>query len=172
MQLPEYARGYVSPNRDSDLRLVIFTKAFNVWPLHRQQSLELTLLAYIEETSEAPVWALEQAVRFLLNSPEHSWRPTPGQIREAAAIASQAVSRYLHGSTHEIETMSRRHELPSSAISYALKSARELVDQPSDESTTGFITPQFAAAMVDAIGSLPLKISSGTKEKLIGNQKF
>lgn len=160
-QLPAYAVAYEDLDRDNDLRLVIFTKAFNVWPLHRQQSLELTLIAYVEETGEAPIWVLEKAVRYLLNAPGSSWRPTPGQIREMAAIASQNVSRYLRGATDEIEPISRRYEIGTSGIAHALRSARELVGQPHPEVPQGFITPVFAAAMVDAIGGLPLKIEAG-----------
>lgn len=176
MQLPEYARAYDSPNRDNDLRIVIFAKAFNVWPLHRQQSLELTLLAYVEETAEIPVWALEQAVRFLLNLPGSQWRPTPGQIREAAAFASQNVSRYLRGVDDEVKPTSRNAELGVSAIAHSLRTARKLVGQPQPDGTQGFITPAFAAAMVDAIGTMPLKITESSKpsrvrRRLVGKEK-
>lgn len=171
-RLPDYARRYEAADRDGELRLVIYTKAFSIWPLHRQQTMELTMLGYMEATQAAPIFALEQSLEFLIRSPRSGWRPSAGEVLEFAAVASQNVLRYLRGEDGEVEPVSRRYELNTTAIEYAIRSGRRLVDQPDPEPTEGFITPAFAAALTDVLGDDTLTGKSAIRISTLARLKY
>ncbi|KKK67405.1 hypothetical protein LCGC14_2954420 [marine sediment metagenome] len=154
-QLPEYCRSWTKKT-DDRARVAIFETAFEIYPIHRQQTMELTIVAYMDATADVPLWALDAAMRFLMASPRGSFRPPPGEIREVAAIAIENARRYATEREDTIKPIDRSRDLTSSAIDFALRKGREMVGQPELDPARGFLTERFARTVValDSRGGL------------------
>ena len=149
---------------DDKLRLVIFTRAFDIWPLHRQQIIELTLLSHIELTAEVPLFALDAAVTYLLESPPRAshFRPSIGEMLEVATIGIENALRFIRGREGSIAPIVRNREMTKSAIDYALRAGRRFVGQPDrDSSRSKLLTPRYALAMTETLG-----LEEGTRDPL------
>ena len=161
-ELPEFYQRWSGFKIDDKLRLVIFTRAFDVWPLHRQQIIELTLLSHIELTAEVPLFALDAAVTYLLESPHATFRPSIGEMLEVATIGIENALRYIRGREGSIAPIARNRETTKSAVDYALRAGRRLVGQPDrDPKRSKLLTPRYALAMTETLG-----LEEGTRDPL------
>ncbi len=125
-------------------------------------------MAYLDLTDDIPLWALDKAMTWIMGDSTQEFRPHPGKIREAAAIAIENARRYITGRSPQIDPIDRSRDLPTSAIDFALRKGREMVGQPDPDPTIGFLTERYARTVrkVHSSGGLT-QISSDIRGALV-----
>lgn len=130
MQLAPLVRHFTDAKTDGDYRVALYTKMLNLFPLHRQQNLELTLLSFVDETRGVPLFALDAALRTLTRETDRAFRPSVGEILNVAAREIARVRRRALGLDPLTSTT---NPMPGDNVDRWLETGRRWVEQPDPE---------------------------------------
>lgn len=142
MTLPPFARRFTDAKTDADHRVALFLKLFNLYPVHRQQVQPITILSYVDETRDVPLFALDGGLRQLTRQESRVFRPTVGEILGAAAREVIRVARRAEG--REV-TRHSREPFDVIKLEFWLQRGRLMVGQPEPEGEQlYYLTPELS----------------------------